>query len=316
MKKYFKNRILDLKYFVTDYINLQILNRLSPASLRERQLIKELRRDIRKTSATSGASWSLFKKKLKLYVTYLDPRNFLQWEFIRLTMVMHETPDICLNEMKKSIDWENKWRDALIEEPFGGPTLHPVLEESSGTTVVHAWHLFNLKKHTNIDFDKLDCVIEFGGGYGNMCKLLRKLGFKGDYIIYDLPEFLALQRFYLQGIGLHVADGIRSTASINGENILVSDIGDFKSVLGKKKYNNTLFIATWSLSESPMELRATFLPLVAECDFFLYGYQKKFDNLDNVRFFDEYKEKNSGIVWENKYLDFWSGYYLLGYKPK
>ena len=40
-------------------------------------------------------------------------------------------------------------------------------------------------------------ILEIGGGYGNFCRLLMKRGFAGSYVIYDLPEFLQLQEWYL-----------------------------------------------------------------------------------------------------------------------
>lgn len=35
-----------------------------------------------------------------------------------------------------------------------------------------------------------------------MCRLTHNLGFKGKYIVFDLPEFFILQRFYFGVIGL------------------------------------------------------------------------------------------------------------------
>ena len=57
------------------------------------------------------------------------------------------------------------------------------------------------------DLSSSGVIVEFGGGYGSMCRLLHKLGFSGQYFIYDLPEFVALQRYFLKSIGMPVRDG-------------------------------------------------------------------------------------------------------------
>jgi hypothetical protein len=51
-----------------------------------------------------------------------------------------------------------------------------------------------------------DCIIEFGGGFGSMCRLVHALGFRGQHIIFDLPPVWALQRYYLRLHGIEVDD--------------------------------------------------------------------------------------------------------------
>jgi hypothetical protein len=45
-------------------------------------------------------------------------------------------------------------------------------------------------------------ILEYGSGFGAMHYLCRKLGFRGAYVSFDLPELITLQRWYLhQALG-------------------------------------------------------------------------------------------------------------------
>jgi len=312
-----KKRLYDIKFFAEDFWRLNCgRNKLPAPSIREKKLIKELRQRMRTLkSSAAGKSWEDFVKKLKRYVLYLDPRNFLRWEVIRLTMTMTDTPPECLTEMKASPNWENLWQPALQENDFGQPVPHPNLEGSSGTLVIHAWHLFNLKKVTALDFSGLAVVIEFGGGYGSMCRLLRHLGFRGIYVIYDLPEFSLLQDFYLRGLGQPTVTE-QELPPAPGQNILISNLEDFKRLNAAWPAGKKLFIATWSLSETPLEPREEFLSLVANGDYYLFAFQDKFDGVDNLEFFKNYQKKNNHLQWSS-YLSYprdQRDYYLIGYR--
>lgn len=60
--------------------------------------------------------------------------------------------------------------------------------------VLQAYHFSQLGLH---NIRELKSVYEFGGGFGSMALLLKRLGFKGQYIIQDLPELSQLQRYFL-----------------------------------------------------------------------------------------------------------------------
>src|SRR5207244_11597755 len=83
--------------------------------------------------------------------------------------------------------------------------------------------------------DDLACVLEFGGGYGSMCRLFHNLGFRGRYLIFDLPAFSALQRFFLRSIGMCVgspeefrdgACGVALSSNVGDLQTLVADASD------------------------------------------------------------------------------------------
>ena len=63
------------------------------------------------------------------------------------------------------------------------------------------------------------------------------------------------------------------------------------------------FIATWSLSESPAELRDRFLPLVTDFHGFLIAYQERFCDVDNGAYFTGFERSTAGrIDWQTRRL--------------
>ena len=79
-------------------------------------------------------------------------------------------------------------------------------------------------------------ITEFGGGYGSMCRVaLNNLGLSDiKWEIIDLPIMLELQKAYLKES--------LSTKKFN-------QVGFHESTSKIFPVNNSLFIATWSLSE-------------------------------------------------------------------
>ena len=49
--------------------------------------------------------------------------------------------------------------------------------------------------------------------------------------------------------------------------------------------NNKMFLATWSISETPVEIRNMIFPLVSDFHSFLIAYQDKFEEVNNLDYF-------------------------------
>jgi hypothetical protein len=90
----------------------------------------------------------------------------------------------------------------LVESPVGNPKPSPDYPGSSGNLIHQAYSLAQLTEIGDCRLENLSQIVEFGGGFGTMCKLVHQLGFKGRYIIFDLPECSALQEYYLNAVGL------------------------------------------------------------------------------------------------------------------
>lgn len=251
-----------------------------------------------------------------------DPVDFLKWDVIARTMVVGNAdfvPDE-LAFLRALPDWKSRWEKALNESPVGSPDLFPGFPSSSGNLIHLAYHLANYEQKHGRKISDSSFVLEFGGGYGGMCRLAHNLGFKGKYVIFDLPPLSALQRFFLKMNGISAEHEVGS--SWKAETVLCSsDFGQLKAVLAAQPdLGGASFIATWSLSESPVALRRDLLPLVAQFRSFLVAYQGLFGEVDNDAFFKDWSASMTAVDWtqwkiphlpNQRYKD---NYYLMGKK--
>src|SRR5262249_47287211 len=139
-----------------------------------------------------------------------------------------------------------------------------------------AYHACRFEEVTGRPLDRYGFILEFGGGYGGMCRLVHQLGFRGEYWIYDLPEVTALQRFFLGTIGVHG----ENEDSRGGAVMTFSDPSQLCAALAGRRKAESAFIAAWSLSETPISLRHKILPAVSPFDAFLIGYTEQFGDID------------------------------------
>ncbi len=139
-----------------------------------------------------------------------------------------------------------------------------------------------------------------------MCCLAYRLGFTGSYLILDLPEFSALQRFYLKRLGLPLSQkagaGIRLVSSVDGV------VAELEASAGR-----SLFLASWSISEVPVDQREPVLALVEPFEAFLIGYANRFCEIDNQVYFQRWRE-GPGLAskrWSNNALAHLPGQHCL-----
>jgi hypothetical protein len=188
-----------------------------------------------------------------------------------------------LTYLKPTKEWSKRWRPAIIESAYGSPVPYFKYLRSSGNLIDHAYHLARFEEETEIKIDCLKCIFEFGGGYGSMCRLVHNLGFRGKYVIFDLPHFSILQKYYLSGLGIEV--------NSNGSNVhsdgvyCVNDLDDLKKLdIGG---DDSLFLAAWSYSEAPIPVRESLVHELGLCQAHLIAYQDVFGEVNNVKYFSE-----------------------------
>ncbi len=114
-----------------------------------------------------------------------------------------------LHALRKSERWD-VWRRAIGEQAAGLPFPCLFYPLSSSNAIHHGYHLYRFETQTGVGIQEFGTIVEFGGGYGSLCRLAHRLGFRGKYIIFDLPEQCALQRYYLSSIGI---PGVFTTSS-------------------------------------------------------------------------------------------------------
>ena len=157
------------------------------------------------------------------------------------------------------------------EDCVGRPFLASARYLTSHNSVHHLHHLAVYEQTAGTNAGETGSVVEWGGGYGNMAKLLYRMNPAVTYVIIDLPIFSCLQWLYLSTIL-----GPERVCLVSGGMRLVPGAINLlpTTQLDGCQLSCDLFIATWSLSECTEQAQA----YVLDRDFFgakglLLGFQ-------------------------------------------
>lgn len=293
---------------------------LPPPTQREGALVEELKNSFRKLQiletencAASEKEWFKHLNRLRELVLNNNPREFLRWHVISATMFAkyadYLSPE--LNYLKNLPNWMGHWSKIIKESPIGHPTPYWRYPLSSGNLIHHAYHLAKFEEKMGMKVSSMNSIFEFGGGYGSMCRLIHNAGFSGKYVIFDFPAFLALQKYFLRSNRIKVCTADSLNKEVDGV-VCISDLQHLKETLSNDfKADNSMLIATWSISEAPIKLRDMILPLTSLFEAFLIAYQDQFKEIDNTDFFRNWKHTHRNIEWheweiehmpQNRYL--------------
>jgi hypothetical protein len=297
---------------------------LPAATPRDEGLVAELRRHIDALGPPppgdgqpSERIWRAFVTQFRDAVGREDPRAFLRWPMIAKAMFVTNQPylSIELLSLRARRDWRRRWQPALRESAVGHPLPFWALPRSSGNLIHHAYHLAQFEARTGRRAEEFPIVLEFGGGSGSMCRLIHRLGFTGRYVIYDLPEFSALQAFYLGSLGLPLVDADRLEGAERGV-ARVSDLAALERALRWADASRALFVATWSLSETPARVREPIMPIVARCAGVLIAYWPTFGEMNNHEYFSRWAAEHPEFTWSHRpILSLPGHFYLFGTRP-
>tara|TARA_B100000212_G_scaffold341268_1_gene323965 strand:- start:1867 stop:2823 length:957 start_codon:yes stop_codon:yes gene_type:complete len=183
---------------------------------------------------------------------------------------------------------------------LGNPLKDMILKDASPASLKHFYLLDKIQKDLEINLNNIDFVTEFGGGYGSMCRIAfnnLKLS-KIKWSIIDLPIMVELQKAYLK----------QSLTPETFENITFEN--SFKKITPK---NKSIFIATWSLSETPIVLRSSLEEWLNEFSYIFIAFQKNYNEISNLEYFEQLKTKlyNHKVeIYKNK--SYPGHYYLKG----
>jgi len=234
--------------------------------------------------------WDKHRVSLREHVKSNNAQRFLRWSTIVATMFVGEAPYIEFELDALLKDKSVVWGAALHESTVGDPPRLSYCEWTSGNKVHQCYHLQQWANRTKIAPSSLDSVFEFGGGYGAMCHVIHRMGFKGVYSLTDFPEFLLLQEYYLSQHGIEA-----------------------EYVYGTPQSGNTdLFVALFSFSEAPVEVREAYLSAV-EADSYLFAYQPTWDGVDNIKWFKSVQDRLPKYNWWDFQAQYKPEYrYLVG----
>ncbi len=280
----------------------------------ESTLVRDLRKQVRgfslpKETNLAHNQWAKNIIQLKKQILKKNPKNFLQWAVIRNTMFVGNAL-FTLREFSylKKHNWK-KWEKAIVDKNFVKSEPYILYPKTNGNIVHHAYHLSQFEQITGQKIKDFDYILEFGAGYGNMCLLAHNLGFKGKYFLFDFPVFSAIQTYFLKMNGLSASQNEKT------ENMIycLNNLRALQKIIPKK--GRGLFIATWSLSESPVKIRRKMLPILSKISNHLIGYQKQFNEINNQTYFKKYREMFTKLKWKEWEIKQLKGHcYLFGSK--
>jgi hypothetical protein len=255
----------------------------------------------------------------KLHNIFLKEKiiSFLRFSFIQKMFFVHNRFFILkeLNALKADKKNWKLYEKLIKEDNVGDPVRYIFYPKSSGNRINQVYHLSVLIKFFNIDIKKISSVFEFGAGYGLMARIFLLINSSTRYLIFDTFYTNLLQYYYLKLLGYEPVFKLEKKKNIN----LLNNIQDLR------KYNKktSLFIANWSLSETPLKFRSKFLKFIKNSDFILISFQEFFEKIDNLKYFNYLKNDLSDLfnikIVKNKYYkgNFFkkqNHYYFIGKK--
>lgn len=292
----------------------RLLRHLGPMDDVEHNYVMQLRQDLSaKARPSDGQVQQWVGNELAVrdhILSEKDPRAFLRWDVIASSMVFQDEAHAQreLATLSSSDEWTARWSEALEESAIGCPKPLEGELVTSGNLVHHTFHAYSFERVTGRRLNEFSSIFELGGGYGSFCRLTHRLGFEGDYVIYDLPALLALQRFYLQMLAHN--GGMPSSAFDHVTQ--TNELGEVRPLMK----DPALFVATWSLSEIAADQRAEIARIVEPCSAQLLAYQETFSGLDNTTEFDEWERRFPDLQWHREPIEGLPGnFYLFGWKP-
>src|SRR3984957_18508138 len=191
--------------------------------------------------------------------------------------------------LQASPQWD-RWKRLSRKAQYGKPHAFSLDEGTSPVGLQHAYHLMCYEQMTGARFlDGVQTIVEVGGGYGNFARMLREDGFRGTHVIIDLPQTREFQKLYLGLNGIRTSTcgllrgDFRSNLIVDGVNlVLEEDIPDVLRRLGDKT-KGVAFVATWSLSETPLAFRSKLFPaLFDKCGKYLMATQWPQHHTDGI----------------------------------
>lgn len=188
-----------------------------------------------------------------------------------------------LVHLKKNKNW-NFYKKLLTEDHVGDPIRYFLYRKSSGNKINHIFHLSLLIDEFRTDLRKIDYVFEFGAGYGCMARIFSKINNKIKYECFDTFLVNLLQFYYLKHNNLDVGFNRKNSYFLNS---------NLNCIKKNNKNLNNLFIANWSLSETPIKFRKKFEMIIKNSNYILIAFQEFFENINNLNYFKKLKKNIS-----------------------
>ena len=240
-----------------------------------------------------------FSKRILELVLKKKLNSFLRESFIQKVFFVHNRLYIFFLLIKILL-YKKKFKYLLKEDHIGDPVRYFLYPQSSGNRIREVFHLMELEKFIQFSLKNINEVFEFGGGYGNMARIFKKINNRVTYTIFDTKEVNLIQYYYLNMLNLKTNWNLIKKKQIN----IINRIDKINSGTSKNK----LFIANWSLSETPTDIRDKIIKKFSKFNFFLISFQSSFEDIDNYNYFSKLSknltENNNNMIYKIKKIPF------------
>ncbi len=204
-----------------------------------------------------------------------DPNSFMGWPCVYHTMlVSHWSMDWQLSQLQAD-DWA-RWEPTIQYPDVGTPPDYQPGTNYSKNLINQAYHVLQWEQRTGRRIDRVESIVEFGGGYGALALVCQRLGFVGRYTIVDLPEFSLLQQWFLGQVDVEAEYHT-----------------DYKE---RETYD--LLIAIYSLSEVSHYYRNLVLDRLSAASY-LFIYSQTWQEWDNLAWFTDWTGRMPGYEWRH-----------------
>ena len=223
-------------------------------------------------------TWSHRIADIRWHLENVGVEKFFEWPALvsaAFTGDGHPQVKTARDYLKKAEEWRELSKIAT-EPPYMPKS--GMVPNSSGTMIIQATHLLEYKRKTGRHLVDSKSIVEFGGGYGALARMMQLWGYDGEYTIYDFPEMLEIQEYYLGDTDVWLVDSL-------------DDIQKPETVIG---FN--------SLGEAPYEVRDNFLNTLMPDEVFT-TYQERYDSREGKGMDRVYSNDMYFIAWamDNKY---------------
>lgn len=209
-------------------------------------------------AVSNGYDWTGWAASIRQAFQNGVPLGFLAHPTVSYTMVFARRRGVRISSQLLAVIvpvFGKETATTLLREDYIGlPTLTNFGYMTSANRCHHASHLAHYAQEQKKYFWDCASIVEWGGGYGNMARIIRKMNPSLTYIIIDLPELLALQYVYLSSI--EGAGNVQVVQPGSGMSIVPGKLNLLTSRTAASMGNDLKcdgFISTWAITESPVD---------------------------------------------------------------
>lgn len=246
--------------------------------------------------------WKNFNLTIKKESLPILAFNFFRKKVFKKTMIITKHGPMLKEQLyflESKLD-KNLLKKLLEENIIGLPILYDWKYKTSHANIHALYHWIRFNNSLNLKF-KNPRIIEWGGGYGNMARLLFNIfGENLEYYIVDTPIMTAIQWLYLSSVlGKDKVEILNSDNQKPTKKIRLIPLSSADLI----PQNCDLFISTWALSESTdyaqeyVKNRKWF-----GAESILYTYQSKNSQLPSSEITSDYFISQGGQVESIPYL--------------